>query len=552
LNLFRFKLLFAFCVSVTVLFAENPPRDALRLIVNFKDSAGAFDYFKSDDIPENAAQSVNNVDMTINGGLRRRKRYIDDGRIQFAGLTNTGKNASFTTFLSTTGRSYYFAHVDNVLRFEYILDRTQNPGQVNNTFLGPISFIESDGSLYIASESTFIARFNERNGNAIDGPHYVLNSPKGSIIKSHIGHYLIARPTTTELNNTVYFSSYNMITTWPAVNFFEIFAKSGEYITCMGDAIFGNVPLYTNQTVRLITGSQYPDEETEGNVNIRLIYDGLGCASQPSVKSIRNKQYFYSFGQSDEVPGIYEFNGVSVKEKTKPIRNFFLNEVSNSTATLPAAYIDRDRYCLSVATKTAIRLSVSVCVDETDRIWINRPSSVLMQATYKDEPFFLSYSPTISTMPTTAAEKPYSVSHFGGDEEAGDFVIGTVEQPINWSYQTKDFSMSSENNENSSLPKKPERIYLKTDSSTNSRTLEVTANYDFGKSSTVWYVDVSQYYTNGDIITISSSTEHMLNRLKFPTGRENIEFNYINFKVASSSPIDVDRLELYARPLTRR
>lgn len=552
---FAFLFLAISCVTS---FAADPPSGTLRKLIKFKESVGNFDFFQSDEIPEMAAQSSKNLDFLINGSLRRRRGIQNFVSVTapYIPIGSGARNDSFWIYKTTTNHTYFISRVGGAIGHSPGLDTgifDQNILQPFTT--GQVDAIQSEGNFYVVSEATPIVKLTEVQPLTPLGMSYINRSPAGKIIKSHLDRFLVTGSTRPGEENIVYYSSANFIGTWPEDNFFEVFAQSGERITCLGDPIFGNLPLYTNRTTRLVTGSDYPDPEdstagSEGNISVRLVYDGIGCSSPRSVKNVRNKQYFFSSGQDGQFPGIYEFNGVSVKEKTKSIRNFFKNSVQNSTATLAIGYVYGDQYCLNVATNGCERPLAVVCVDDTDRVWVHPKFDVGMMADLNGQSYIMADRVSYDGTPPCGENAPsYRISLYDKLEEydrLGDGTAPTAQLfQIPWSYKTKDFSMSDQT-DNSARQKFPDRAYIKTSVSTATTYLNVQANYDYGTSSTSWRVDVSTIYKTGNILTVMKSSSAVVNKLLFDSGTTNRDFTFINFEISSSSNILVDSLDFYA------
>lgn len=551
--------------------AADPPQGSLRLFIPFTKSGGLFKYLKSDQMPDNNARSVNNLDYSIDGLMRSRhtiKAVFDltfsqtpSANINESIVDGTLKNIKqpqndyFIIYHATTGFNYFVSKVEDQIDIIENENALEIPIQIQLS-TGSIDAIETNGDLFIVNEVSPIIKITEISQSYVDPnlvlvnlkKSYIPGSPSGNILKTHLDRYLVAGSTVGGQQNTLIYSSGTTfdgadIYSWPPENTIELFAQSNERITCIGDAVFGNVPIYTNFTSRLLTGSDYGDDITPGNINVRMINGNVGCSSQKSVKNLRNKQYFYFSGEGGQWPGIYEFNGVGVKEKTAPIRSFFRDEVQNSTATLHTAYTYKDKYCLNVATNSFDRLNTVVCVDETDRIWMYRPFIPSMMDTLNGASYFVSYfalmdKNKIGASGDTGAR--YSIYRYDVDDLLD--IIRNVPIPISWTYKTKDFPIGDEN---MSRQKVPERVYFKTESTTYSCIVQVQANFDFGKSSMTWLVDPSTFYSKGSIITVSSATGNVLNRLYFPTGKSNLDFNNINFEVSGSSKVQIDYIDAY-------
>jgi hypothetical protein len=521
-------------------------------MLDFKNSIGLFDYYKSDDAPDNSAQIAQNVDFSINGTLRARYPFIEHVAV------NQSINTSapflpryFWIHTSTTNTSYFFTKVDNQLRHFPIqsgIFDDQIPQPIPTGRMGRITV---DGVLYVVTETTRIMKITEPIPLAPLKMQYIPSGPAGNIIKNHLDRLVVAGSTKSGENLTVYFSSQNYFDSWPAVNFLDLNAITNfEYITCIGDSIFGNLPIHTNKTTRLITGTEYPTDTSPGNISVKNISESVGCFNQETVKTVKGKEMFFSAGQNNAIPGIYEFNGVSIKERTKPYRRFFSNNVSLSTSILPSAYVYQDNYCLTVATIGALYANVTICIDDSDRILIRNsppPEGVpglndlaMGPMDYLDnQAYFLNgfnWSPGL-VAPGNARIYKYNMSGSNKDQISGN----TLYQ-IKWRYKTKDYSMGDKLKNRT---KTPERLYFKHAVASETQKVDITANYDFGQSSTTWTVDTSTVYKTGNIQTVMFSRSEAIHKLKFPSGAS---FNFINFDIQGSSQSTISFLDFYATP----
>lgn len=543
------------------LFAEDSPAGIQRFVVSFKDSVGLFDYFKSDDIPDKAAQVATNIDWSIDGALHSRRGidnvYYFNALNDISNIVGNGqavqgaRNDSFWVYRSTTDRLYLIARFESFLQAITPPEGTyaQDLTATKPFKTGQADALKTEGNFYIVSESSPITKITEVDPTSPSNKlqvSFIQNSPSGKAIKPHLDRFLVIGSTLSGYENTVLYSSPSNINSWPAFNTIEIFAKTGEYITCIGDPLFGNVPLYTNQTVRLITGSQYPDEESPGNISIRQIYDGIGCASQRSIKNLRNKQYFYSRGQGGNVPGIYEFNGVSIKEKTKPYRRWFANVVQNSTATLPTAFVYQDKYCLAVASNGVDRLGPIVCVDDTEKIYRIDGINVAMADEDKGTLWFLNDARSYIN---TGENINYKANIWDSNNFMDHLKIGNTSASrnptIDWRYKTKDFGF----NERGLRRNMPERIYIQADKSTSS-IINLVATYDFGRATDYWRIDLSTIYSQGNtlnssILTVENGSGSVINKLLPATGVVDKNFTHVNFEVFGSSAVSIDYLDFY-------
>lgn len=555
---FRF---FSFLIFPAILGAAEPA--PLRQYVDFKDSVGNFDYFKSDEIPDTASQSQDNIDFSIDSRLRPRR-----GRVEFTHLdpgsfgTSAQSQRYFWAFTSTNGVNYGIIGLTSLQHISI----PASFGLTGLTFVDfsrpfmQMDFTNANGVGYVVSEDSRVVKVTEGAPNTPLRATSLPGSPAGSIIKPHLDRMLISGCTIPDTQMTVYFSSSSDFDKYPADNFFDVDAvASNEKITCIGDSIFGNAPLFTNKTTRLITGTEYPSTEEAidlpGNISIKLISPSIGCVSQRTVKTAKGKTMFFSGGQNGTIPGIYEFNGVSVKERTKQYRRFFRDTVVVSTYPPPTAFVYKDTYCLQVATKDASGLSspfasTLVCLDENDKLLFQSDSNIGAFDLFGDRGYFFTARQTVTPNPASSNGKWHLIFSYDTAGTTQDSVLGSdgttpTFYPIPWNYKTKDFNMGS-NNVN--RLKTPERLYVKHSVSPSTGIFTVTAIYDFGKSSTSWTINASTRtppYLTGSITTVMNTSIDRIEKLTFPGSPM---FNFINFEISGSSDVAINYLDFYANP----
>lgn len=553
MNRSPFKFLFSVALFAMVFSvqAEDPPANALHLFLNFNQSKGLMDYYSSDNIPDEYAREMNNVDWSLNGGLHSRRGiqwYYTPSPAQETNMSIQ----YFWVHTSTTNNKYFFnrLHGDFYSGWFRSLPFPDDLSPIpSHGWDCRIDYLNSNGLAFFVSETTGMYKvFEKVPGTLIF--QIVPQGPRGYIAKTHLDRMVVAGSTNPSDAMTVFFSSANDYEQWPAENFVDLNSESGqEKITCIGDQIFGNLPIYTNKTTRLVTGTEYPDADNDspGNITVKTISNTIGCADQRAVKTLRNKQYFYSDGQGGNYPGIYEFNGVTVKEKTIPYRRFFKDFVVNSSTApgaSPIAFTWKDSYCVLVATINGAltgsgdilgfvpTTDAQICIDENDRITFSGASRVGGFDIDGSTGYF------INNLLRGGGNHGVYVYDVAGSTL--DLRQDLVQLPISWKYKTKDFGMTNQNNVRAKVP---ERLYIK--HSKNPGIMTVRANYDFGTSSTTWTIDTSSFYKTGDKLTVMTSSDNIINRLRFPSSTR---FRYVNFELFGASQAAVDFLDFFATP----
>lgn len=521
---------------VPFLRAEDPPQNSINLKIDFSKTTGLNDFLTSDKINDTDAQVVRNIDYIKNGNMTPRNGFIEYTNTAFAQSNYHGNFLG--VFVSTNSNKYLISNIEQKL--SYFVTTTPGPdanitgptGQTQ-TFKYPIDGLNWNGYFYIISQDTVALKIGEITGTGVSFV-YSTSVPQGQYAQSHIDRMLVAGSTNTPLR--LFYSYPDDADDFPPINYLDITGvKEYDIITGLGPTLLGNLPIYTNNTTRLLTGTEFPNYDTGGNVGVRVVSDNIGCIHHRTIKNVNNRQYFYSKGSNQTNPGIYRFNGISVQEVTKGARNLFLT-LNTSTFPIPNAYVYKDTYCLNLASANGIVNNYQVCVDDKDRISFYQlglnpgtpfaDNAVDMVRVIDNSVYAVTGQPYQSDL----RRKIYKLS--SSAEDYGSRIY--------WRYKTKDFDMGNE-----SRPKVAQRAYVS--SAWNSSSFTVLANMDFGNSTYSWTIISSTTYKQPDIQTVLFSSGNVINRLTFPSGKQ--RFNYINFDFTGSNyNSSIDYLDFYATP----
>lgn len=523
----------------------DPPPQSNRLTIELHKSGGYMDYFGSDNIPDNYAQSVMNVDWTINGSLRKRK-----GVFPFDTLTSPPGGYSspsfIATFVSTTSNIYLITVVGGGVWYTKI--DTSGRKLASSVALSGVSWtrrvdgINNQGYFYITGDDN---SSGWRIGESSPGTLYVLQSsqiPLGHFVTNHIDRMLVAGSTTTPLR--IFYSSGTAYDSFPASQYFDLTGtREYESITGLGETLLGLKPVYTNTTVRVISGTAYPSAAlgTAGNIVVRVVADSIGCVDGATVKNLNNKQYFFSAGSNGTAPGIYVFNGVGVNEVSKAARRFFRDYTQVSSTHIPTAYVDQDKYCLSFASPTMSINSQVVCVEDgTNRISFlkSRPRLGTTPSFYVGFDRLTTYGGNVYAVQagegaSTNINQIWRIGYGEGDDFS--------DSPANWNYKTKDFDMGEKGKE-----KIADRAYLSY--AWAPTTFSFAANYDFGNSTKSWNINSTTSYKTPDMETIKMTSSTVVTKVSFGSKR----FTHINFELSGGSVTTVDQIDFYSQADTLR
>lgn len=528
-------------IACPLLLAEDVPKGAELLKIDFSKTTGLNDYFTSDKIRDTDAQAVRNIDYIRNGNIAARRGFSEFSNT--IGISNTNYHGNFLgVFISTTGSKYLIAQIEQKLSY---FSAIGGPDVVftSPTFNHPIDGLNWNGNFYVVSLDTVGIRFQENTGTGVS---FVASTsvPRGQFVQSHIDRMLVAGNTATPLR--IFYSDADNPDSFPAINTLDLTGvKEYDVITGLGPTLLGSMPIYTNNTTRVLTGTEFPDPATgsAGNVGTRIISDNIGCVHQRTIKNINNRQYFYSAGSNGRNPGIYRFNGISVTEVTKNARHLFstlaISSFAIPNAPIPNAWVDKDVYCLFIASSGGVLNNYQVCVDENDR------------ASFHEMGINPGSPPAYNALDMVAVSNPTTFGVTGNDVQGDlkkkiyklDSFSNDYAAIFNWRYKTKDFAMGDQNE---NRPKVAVRAYTYSQWGSS---YVVTANLDFGKSTYSWVINSTVNYNTNFIKTLIFSSGSVVNKLIFPQATR---FNYINFDVSGAAkPLadnSVDGIDFYAYP----
>lgn len=519
--------------------AEDIPPNAVRLMVDFSKPGGLVDYYTSDNIPDNAAQLIYNIDFRRNGNLSTRKgvsTYLaGNNQNSYAG-PYTANYISF--FVSTRSYAYLVEQFHDNIEFKSAAPGAVVTYQTTDTGNDYIDGVNWNGTFYIIGHTNPPggSRFIEFATDDIRQTNNLTGMPQGHMLQPHLDRLLISGSTTFPLR--VFYSDANLPESFNAANTLDITGvREYDRVTGIGPTLLGSLPIYTKFSTRLLYGTVFPTAGSGGNTGVRVISENIGSVHHRTIKNMNNKQYFFSSGPSGTQPGIYVFNGITVKEATKAVRKLF-EGINVTTAPLPNAFVYKDSYCLNVSTKNGLRNTQQICIDDNDAV---RLSSFTVETTGEAlgiDGVAIYNGETRAINGNNAASYKDSVLLY--DYDSGSDSPGSPTQPIVWRYKTKDFAPT---NDFKIRPKVPNRMYISSQYIPTS--FSVTANYDFGRASTTWIVNSTTIYKTDKIQTVIKSSATMVNKLTFPG---NIEFKNINFELTGSSYSSIDSIDFYAVP----
>lgn len=545
--------------SAAFFFAEELPTNASRLKVSFAEAKGHIDYFNSDQVPDGFAQKASNVNFTRGKrSLTPRKGWGFFANHQLT-VAPPYFPKSIHVYVSTSNTKYLVTRVQETWEAFSVANATSTNINIGNAggFAFDTDAFQWDEFIYLVSQTTAMYRLQETTPNQALQITNVSTGPQGQISSVHLNRALISGDTGQML--TVYFSAADNPESWPSLNYLTITGvRDGDKITGLGQTLLGSLPIYTNNTTRIIQGTVFPSAETAGNTTVRVVSDSIGCINHKTIKNLNNKQYFLSGGPNGTIPGIYVFNGISVKEVTKGQRNLFkgIAEVQVSTLNRSNGFVFENKYCVSFATVHPSIGSdkVTVCVDEENNVY-EWPHGIVRSnpASYFSIDGIVSldgkyYMTGGNSDNTVWMRRNWVYGEMDEDNATTKSLSGnTMGAEIQWSYKTKDYDMGD-----NARYKLPDRAYISSDYWPTSFT--VTANYDFGRSSTSWVINSTTNYTATSTTTridgsretvMFSSPSVIVNKLKFP---RDIRFNYVNFEISGSTYASIRYLDFYAKP----
>lgn len=531
----RFAALTAFSilfVGLAWLYSADPPQGSLRLTIEFMKSKGLLDYYDSASIPDDTAQIVQNLEFIQNMKPRKGLKNETSDSIGAAG-THYGHYVEI--FISTTNKKYAIYNRGGQIFNQDIA--TTDPGWI--TGLSPTSEIDGiswNGNFYITGGMVPGKLYETLTTSSLS----VLNVPsipQGKYFQSHLNRLLLAN--TTDSAMIIHYSQEDEPENFPATNTIELISlNSGDKITGMGQDLFGNLPVYTNNTSRIIYGTEYPDSGVGGNIKTRIIATDIGCIHHRTIKTMNGKQYFYSVGPNGTIPGIYVNNGISVKEVTKGQREFF-KTLNISTTPIPNAYIYKDSYCLNVATKNGNVNNTFFCIDDNNRV---RHGKWALGA---KEPIGIDMVAVYQNITRAINGNPFIVGGFHSSMWSIDANVSKDDNNgylIDWKYKTKDFDMGEKAKQKTAWGGILHYLYYPS-------TFAVSAIYDMGRSTKTWIVNSTTNYQNTSqgLYTLKISSHHVATKLVFPEGIDK-KFNYIGFEFFGSTYTALDQFDFYSYP----
>ena len=540
-RLIRTKLLIlcALLGGCSPAYAADPPANSVNLKLDFSKSKGLFDYVGTDNIPNDTFQNLKNIDFRRFGNLSSRLGHLHIGSFNTPNGTYHGKNF-LSVFVSTTGFKYFISVINR--RPEYT--RADSPGFPGNpfdplagvpNFNAPFDGINWNGTFYFTgvTDSTGNKVIETAAGTTLQ-MFEVAAIPNGAFMQAHLDVLLVAGSTISPLR--LFYSEADAPEIFPAANTLDLTGiKEADEITGLGPTLLGNLPIYTKNTTRNLSGTVFPSTGTGGNINIRVVSDNIGAVHHRTIKNRNNRQLFYSKGPGQTQPGIYSFNGISIEERTKAIQNFFKNNVGNydidSSSSCPNAYVYNDKYCLNVSSKNGLHNYYTICIDENDVPEIYEASMENGGVNALD--MVTVYEGNIYGIAGTDSPNP------GTGNRVYKLFNTTVDDgnPIRWASKTKDYDMGDK-----SRTKTANRAYIV--HQTTNTTFTLRANYDFGRSSSVWTINSTSSYKTSNIETLTISSSSYLTKLTFPQTK----FNWINFESSGTGFTAIDSIDFYAQP----
>lgn len=532
------KVLTLVAIAWSAAFAEDPPKgSAMR--IDFTKSVGYMDYTGSENLPDGAAQAMVNVDLYTKHNLSRRRGFSSARGINL--IQNSKWGDSFLRiFDSTSAIKTYVYRIGDVFKGSRISDgQTYDFGALN----GRVDGLRWGNFMYVVSQSSPGAKIYQSAADGALSVAFTTGIPSGGCSQVHLDRLMVACSSKTPLD--IFYSES------ASPEFFDpdnvIFGRGSRdsAITGLGPTLLGSMPIYTRNTTSVLVGNQFPTDDTDGNLSVRLISDNIGCLDHRTAKNLTpTKQYFLSTGPNDSKPGIYLFNGVTVEEVTKGAYKFFEFMSSSQSISRPVAYVNDDKYCVFFSSngKTILN-NFRVCVDLQNRVEISTGITAVGDVDVKDGNV---YAITDGGKPDNAAAPNTGYPFFPNISLLEDNTYDQVDnvsfstKAIQFYYKTKDFPIGRDSNR----AYKAERAYIQFENTQG--TITVRANFDYNRSSQTWVINTSTKYQYGSVITDMYSPGRIVNQLKF----EQNEFNYINFELfgLDSSTQSINYIDLYAFP----
>lgn len=562
-------LILALSWAMPALTAE-PPQGSIPLRLQFSNSKGYMDHVPGDQIPDDGATVLEGADFSKNGNLTTR-----NGIFPIYGFNNPGDsyvNNNLALYVSShSGERYLLARVQQKYMSVAYKNGNVPPGTeqtYNYTYLGENDVVTFNGSAYIVSDETVTRRLTEVKGstsptvnNAIQEV-LITSSVLGSCAETYTDRMLVS----CGERGRKYVNSLRLHYSAPGnpnniVGYYDLDpVRENARITAIGPTLLGNKPIYTDKSTYLMSGTVLASLTGPGNATFRVIREDIGCIHHRTVKNRGNEQFFYSRGPGGTEPGIYAFNGVTIRNATKQARNWFryLAEtgVSTNTTAIPNSYVWKDSYCLNVATRGGVYNNWAVCIDEQNRVSIEqRPPVVSVQGSFRRNNFdgvvnvdgnALAMAGDDNKNPTNSAYAR-TIFDLAASSWSNIEANSSLSVPLGFRYRTKDFSFQNPGGDSIAREKSMAAAFISYEN--RSGTFTVNAVFDMGKSSITWFINSTTTYGQGassSLLSMSTSAEHMVTRLMVSP---NTKFRTCAFEIRGSSYVSIQDLEAYAVPV---
>jgi len=529
-------------------FAEDPPAGSQRLFVDFSKSRGFANYTHTEGLQETEAQLVENVELYDRRDLANRAgtRIMYNEVDSYEAIQGDFIKIMYSTTSGVDDKALAIVKHETGIYAYLVNPRYSAFERINPSFGGTVFLSVQNGAktepiivknkMYIVNDSSVSIYVESSYNNSYCNVLFTTAVPSGKYPQVHLDRFIVAGD--TKAVNRVYYSLDDNPTNFHPLDFFDLTLKSNDKgIMGIGEPFLGMLPIYTEKSVRVMVGNMFPTAGSGGNLTERIIADNIGCVHHRTIKNRKDGQYFLSRGLNETNPGIYKFNGVTVQEMTIPVRNYFKESVSYSSTVIPSAFIYDDKYCVSLATPSGRYISQMVCLDELNRPTIYNGTGIYSDYwdVYRSTPFGVHSGPGDVNM-VKALDKNIVTDV--------PIIAGVVSTAV-VKYQTKDFDFG----ENNRVRKKTiSRAYF--DFNKNPGNVNVIANFDFGKSSCSWNVDMRTDYSSANIKTVSLSSDTIIDKLIFPypsPSNPNLnKFNFVNFLITSTNAVHINSLDVYA------
>lgn len=533
-------LIIGILLSSGIAIAEDPPQGAVNLRIDFKNSKGFANYTYSDGLENDEAQVMENTNISNKFNLE--PRFGTALVASNPGGLIPGRTGNFIKILNSTTTAV-LGKIFIVLRYNDRIQALNMPPatfyQAYQDLVGQTDPIIIGNRMYVVQESSrsiiIVNDYNNQN-ITVEGSTKV---PSGKYAQAHLNRFIVSGNTITA--NRVFYSLDQNPENFHPLDFFDLNLKSNDReITGIGEPFLGMLPIYTQSSTRVMIGNLFPSAGSGGNLTERIIADNIGAIHHRTIKNKQDGQYFFSMGVNGSAPGIYRFNGVSVQEMTRKIRNYFTTIVSLSTAVIPSAFVYENRYCLCTTSKNGVNIDRMVCLDEQNKPEIY--TGIGITADYWD--VFNSTAYGIHSGPGNEM----FVKSLSRNTNTEYYELSN-NNPLTLTWQSKDFDFGPQNR---ARVKNIDRAYI--DFEKTAGNFKISAIYDFGKATTTWTVDMQTDYGNGSstsaIKTVVRSSGTVVDRLMFPqpspSSPNTNSFGFVNFLISSTGPVHINSIDIWA------